>query len=433
MYYKKKNTNLKLVILIVLITLVVLIGFTLLTINVIKNKKNKELETGQEQLAEPEITITNLNEKDKDVESVKLKIEAKINDPNGIDYVRDDKKNKMYYEIPFEINVEENGIYTFTAVAKNTKTKSAKIEVKQIKEKSAKDPYIPNGFKKKENTKFEDGFVIEDKSGNEYVWVPVPSGKLPPLEPLEAQDYRDEEAGLFNNSVSKNYGFYIARYEAGVNEDRANYQIPVSKPKAQVWNKVTHKQARTMSQSVAKANGYDSTTYTSLISGGAWRAVLEWCNTAEQDYSKSTKYGNYWDGIQLAGSGNDVIKNIYNLAGNVKEWTDELYLRDTRTEEEKEKGIENLPNRILRGGSGDMFPFTPEFRTFATNDTVDEYWGFRFILYVDKPSINGQEKKEEKDEQKENQEDKKEKNEENKENKEEKNNKDKKENELKFN
>lgn len=400
MYYKKKNTNKQLIAFIVVIIALVVIGLLFTIVQVIKGAKNKEKEQSKQlTLLEPEIKVTNLNEKDKDVQVVTLKIEATTEDPAGINYILNTNNNERYEKLPAEVKIDRNGVYTFKAVAHNTKTKDAKIEVTQIKEASAKEPYIPEGFTHKDDTTVEDGFIIVDKNGNEYVWIPVESGKLPALQGTEAAEYKDEDAGVFNNSVSKNYGFYVARYEAGINSDMSRYQIPVSKPDADVWTQITHPQAKKMAQSVAEANEYSKTTYTSLVTGGAWRAILNWADKEKEGYSKSVNIGSYWNGIQRAGAGNDVIKNIYNLAGNLKEWTDEVYLRDTRTEEDKKAGRLELSNRILRGGSGNMSPFSSEFRTFATTKAKDDYWGFRVILFVDKPSINGKVSEEPKDDE----------------------------------
>lgn len=389
MYYKKKNTNKKLIAIIALIVLLFIFSLIIIIVKVIGNTRKVEQQNVNEtELIVPEIKVTNLNEQDKDVPSVVLKIEAKTEDKDGIDYIINENNNEKYTENPKELEVDKNGVYSFKVVAKNTKTKSAKIEVTQIKEASAMDPYIPEGFTHKEETTVEDGFVIVDKNGNEYVWIPVESGKLPALVGRESSEYKDEEAGVFNNSVSKNYGFYVARYEAGIDTDMSRYQIPVSKPDADVWTQLTHPQAKKMALNVAEGNGYSKTTYTSLVTGGAWRAILNWAGKEKEGYAKSINNGSYWNGIQKAGLGNDIVKNIYNLAGNLKEWTDEVYLIDTRTEEDKRAGKLELRNRILRGGSGNMAPFSPEFRTYAASQSKDDYWGFRVILYVDKPNIN---------------------------------------------
>lgn len=403
MYYKKKNTNLKLMILIGAIGITILFGLIFIIMQVAKNNKRTKEKIVKEQgeLAIPEIKITNLNEKEKDVMYVTLKIEAKTDDPDGIDYVIDEKTNERYKDLPVEIMIDKNDIYTYKVVAKNTKTKEAKIQVTQIKEVSANKPYIPKKFKHVEGTTVEQGYIIKDEVGNEFVWIPVENGKLPLAPFNESGEYRDEDAGMFNNSVAKNYGFYVARFEAGINDDMMKAKVPVSKPDVDVWTGITHEQAKEMSKNVAKENGYASTTYTSLITGGAWRAILDFAEKEKQGYTKSTEYGNYWNGIQRAGSGNDVVKSIYNLAGNLREWTDEIYLRDTRTEEEKKNGITELSNRILRGGSGNIAPFTPEYRTHARVTAADDYWGFRFILFEDRPNIHGKTKEKEEKENKE--------------------------------
>ena len=36
-------------------------------------------------------------------------------------------------------------------------------------------PYLPSGFTKDENTNLDNGLVIRDGNGNEYVWVEVPT------------------------------------------------------------------------------------------------------------------------------------------------------------------------------------------------------------------------------------------------------------------
>ena len=68
-----------------------------------------------------------------------------------------------------------------------------------------------------------------------------------------------------------------------------------------------------------------------LCYGVQWDAVLRWIN---KDYSinyilrDSTEKGNYDANGNLIKSGNDEnyqIKNIYDLAGNVSEWTMENY------------------------------------------------------------------------------------------------------------
>lgn len=93
----------------------------------------------------------------------------------------------------------------------NGESDSLSIDVTEIAEISADNPYIPEGFSVI-NDSIEEGFVIEDGDGNQYVWVPVENGKL---ERENALDPHFEETGgdatALVNSVSQYYGFYIGR------------------------------------------------------------------------------------------------------------------------------------------------------------------------------------------------------------------------------
>lgn len=118
---------------------------------------------------------------------------------------------------------------------------------KQIKDATGKTMTVPKGFKVKEEELIENGVVIADSKGNEFVWVPCEDGNYKKheynnstddkgtnvqdkSESEEAdagwstwyyrayKDWKDDEIDVEENkkSVEKNKGFYIARYEAGV-------------------------------------------------------------------------------------------------------------------------------------------------------------------------------------------------------------------------
>ena len=75
-----------------------------------------------------------------------------------------------------QYTVEKNGTYEFKATSISGASATASVEVTEIVEISATNPYIPDGFTVIANN-IDDGFVIEDEHGNQYVWIPVPSGK----------------------------------------------------------------------------------------------------------------------------------------------------------------------------------------------------------------------------------------------------------------
>ena len=125
---------------------------------------------------------------------------------------------------------------------------------------SNRNPYLPKGFRKVSGTTLDNGYTIQDSTGNQYVWVEVPKTKevyptagLEITEFTEAEytaietdlhtytndyrdgtDYKDEYysdalTGLTSaqytelkqkmlKSVYQNGGFYIGKYETGIED-----------------------------------------------------------------------------------------------------------------------------------------------------------------------------------------------------------------------
>ena len=279
-------------------------------------------------------------------------------------------------------------------------------------------PYFPdNTFTKKEGT-IDTGLVIKDTKENEYVWVVVPRttavykttglGKTT----FTDTDYTNIETDLknytrtyvtksgysdvyyaddknvgwfadetaYNNlknsmlkSVYENGGFYVGRYEAGIdtktgtnrtsNTDKnsdGKYTMPsttpVSKANAYPYTYVTRTQAQNLASNVNPG-----TKTSSLMFGVQWDLVLAFMhnkgNIADSTLtSNSTAIGNYNDNLWtiknakaqystnygstftacpnpfkkesssniLLTTGADSsfsVQNIYDIAGNVFEWT----------------------------------------------------------------------------------------------------------------
>ena len=292
-------------------------------------------------------------------------------------------------------------------------------------------PYLPSDdFHYDTSTSVDTGLVIQDASGNEYVWVVVPRttavyattglGKTT----FTDADYRSIETDLknytstyvteegysdvyyaddknvgwfadetaYNNlknsmlkSVYENGGFYVGRYEAGIAENRTSnteknsdgkYTIegmptPVSKADAYPYRYVTRTQAQNLAKNVNSGNKTSS-----LMFGVQWDLVLAFMhnkgNIADSTLTEdSTTIGNYRDStfqlsqtgkyatysnwtlsstwnpsttsttnfvdtsrnkIAQSSNGNGIlvttggteqskVMNIYDIAGNVYEWT----------------------------------------------------------------------------------------------------------------
>ena len=94
-------------------------------------------------------------------------------------------------------------------------------------------------------------------------------------------------------------------------------------------------------------------------------------------YSSSTNYGNYSGTIVPTGTTeSDVAKNIYDMAGNVREWSTEVF--KDKTNKNDKSG--NVISRVIRGGSA-VIERTAKSHIGYPESKQDPYWGFRVIIY----------------------------------------------------
>ena len=240
---------------------------------------------------------------------------------------------------------------------------------------------IPKGFKYKEGTK-DTGLVIQDGNGNEFVWVPATESTYRKDTSFGATLTDDDTLpnGITDETadVVKYGGFYIGRYEAGIPKGDTSPSnktgTPVSKKDAIVWTNIDYTNAKANAESMI-SNEY---VQTGLITGTAWDTVCHWIKS-DDELKDSRTYGNYNNSLSPANensgtkrtagfSENWKVKNIYDLAGNVWEWTSEVISSDF----------------VVRGGSyctdGSGFPVSDRNYTYGsyTNDSI----GFRLRLYI---------------------------------------------------
>ena len=306
----------------------------------------------------------------------------------------------------------------------------------------------------------DEGIVIKDSNDNEWVWVEVPKTIFTTAKNnteytnikadlvkyskeyrngAQRQDYnwddewysgcgietKEKYEEMYNkmlSSVYTNGGFWIARYEAGIEGtntdskkdeiDSIRYKhsdITKDSPKAVSqadripYNYVYCSEAQTL----ASAMSTDSNKTSSLLFGIQWDLTCKFIETkaklpAKNIKTDSTIWGNYqnssitltrgkynikpkeqskWSNITsdrknkemllTTGASDDVKKmNIYDFAGNLWEWTLE------------KSGIEGSPN-TMRGGSycNDGSNRTASFRCQRLPTETYESQGFRSTLY----------------------------------------------------
>jgi len=254
-------------------------------------------------------------------------------------------------------------------------------------------PPIPEGWEHVEG-EWNNGFVIQDSKGNQFVWVPVgfldPNGTLDGTnfsEKFGRRNYRGNEFsdGEYNEkldnelrkqwkSVKKYGGFYISRYNISKNKETGEAQ---SVKGEMPWTNINYPDA----MKAAKGFG-DGVSVTSHLPYGAEEdTTAEWfiksgARTQKEIASDSTRWGNFWN---TRNSPREVVKtgtreewftnNICDFTGNVWEWT----------QEKNESSY-----RVVRGGccisNGCDFPAACRFY-YKPND---DYYviGFRAVLYI---------------------------------------------------
>ena len=290
-------------------------------------------------------------------------------------------------------------------------------------------PYLPDDtFSKVEGT-INTGLVIQDKEGNQYVWVVVPRTKeVYKTTELGKTTFTDADYTSIENdlkeytktyrngtsysdtwyddtknegwlteteyntlkndmlkSVYLNGGFYVGRYEAGIGTNRTSIEAqvngkypiptttPVTKADAYPYTYVTRTQAQKLAEGVNSGNRISS-----LMLGVQWDLVLAFMHnkgniddsiltsnsTTIGNYYNSTfdlnrgkyaqygKLGNTWNNfdnelgsivarnettgkmkkteqssssnaiiLTTGGTEQSKVMNIYDIAGNVREWT----------------------------------------------------------------------------------------------------------------
>lgn len=239
------------------------------------------------------------------------------------------------------------------------------------------NPIVPGGFKKVETDSaswdletgipkgWNNGLVIEDEIGNQFVWVPVQEITYDVL--LKQNNYnkqeleqKEKQLEKYNQQIQRYGGFYIARYEAGVSEEMQNNVsnisektndikgIPVSKHGQIVWNYISLKNAKKNAQNMYNNENVES----DLMSPIQWITIMQWIHNSgfdiieakewgnfsnvnfsfngyySIDYGKTYKYGEnilktrYNMILSTGATERNKSNNIYDLGGNVREYTD---------------------------------------------------------------------------------------------------------------
>lgn len=368
--------------LIIILLLIVLVGVgglifkTLTNDSSTSNKNNIDIETYEEI---PVITLNKEVDPENDTKVI-ITVYASTETEGGVEQLILPDGNSVFADTA-TYDVEENGTYEFKAISYSGGESSETIEVTEIVESSATNPYIPEEFTVV-NDNIDEGFVIEDKYGNQYVWIPVENGKLT-RNTMLSTDYVEtgSTASELVNSVAKYYGFYIGRFEASQYE--VDGLVAAASMAGKIpWTNVSYLNAVNHAENADDVFGYKNCK-TALLNSYAWDTTLAWIDSTVTNYSSNVNYGNYSGTIYPTGyTESDNVKNICDIAGNVREWTTEIY-KSNKTNKSSKKNKNNtdkIIQRVVRGGSANLSK-TPASHIYYPENTSDNYWGFRTILY----------------------------------------------------
>ena len=278
--------------------------------------------------------------------------------------------------IPYAVT--KNGTYTFTVtgtVNGKSYTKNVSVTVNQFKDVyeymqtntkvtySDGEVWVPEGFKVADDSAstVQGGVVIEDKDGNQFVWVPVDT-----ISDYKRTWYTGSDGITFGSysetlkddektSVTTYKGFYIGRYEAGDKEStgttKATFRTSSSDTSNSVtikadqvpYNYVTRTQAISLAEGFKTQQGYKAKT--KLVSSYAWDTTIAFIEKTVNNYGSSSSQGNYKDksvtykditdeskpektkaensSLLVATGQTTPVCNIYDMGGNVFELTTE--------------------------------------------------------------------------------------------------------------
>ena len=268
--------------------------------------------------------------------------------------------------------------------------------------------WIPEGFKVADDSAstVQGGVVIEDKDRNQFVWVPVAT----------LADYKrtwytgDDSFSSYSEalpedektSVERYKGFYIGRYEAGDKEStgttKATFRTSSSNTSNSVtikadqvpYNYVTRTQAISLAEGFKTQQGYKAKT--KLVSSYAWDTTIAFIEKTVNNYGSSSSQGNYYNtsvtykditdeskpektkaensSLLVATGQTTPVCNIYDMGGNVYEWTTES---SSRT---------NYPYAKRGGYYSYGFASNPAGYRFYDSGYAYAYNGFRLTLFM---------------------------------------------------
>ena len=231
--------------------------------------------------------------------------------------------------------------------------------IEKYEDKNGDIAYIPKDFKvssKEDEQTINTGLVVIGPDGSEFVWVPTTATKFERVnfapsgiwnssyelsETKSSYAYYDETDSTeyinMKNSVEKYGGFYIGRYESSKSDTDSIPSVKkiTKSDNGRIWVNISPQDIKTVCNNLYADN---ETVNGFLTYGINFDTTLQWlvdsgAKTEEDIRVDSTSWGNYsnnkFTGNVTSGTTGmfeeTKANNIYDLAGNYWEWTQERY------------------------------------------------------------------------------------------------------------
>ena len=293
---------------------------------------------------------------------------------------------------------------------------------------------IAEGFKiaQESATKVEDGVVIEDKSGNQFVWIPANTGGITIHTTIgdktikytrHAYGFNIATGEIDNNTNSEKIkesssingfyteplpvdeadsiniygGYYIGRFESGDKQSTeskvlrsesssVNNTITIKKGQAP-YNYATYSQQKSLAEGMKDEYNYKALT--KICSSYAWDTAINFIEIKNANYGSEMKIGNFMDfsftytdikgstktknaGVKeiIPTGQTDPVSNIYDMGGNVWERSSENY-SDANTPKSDRGGGANNEDKLYLAGIRNNYADKALYNN-----------GFRVSLYI---------------------------------------------------
>ncbi len=273
------------------------------------------------------------------------------------------------------------------ANGKLTYIKKDSIKLKQAREVGIDAAPIPTGFEYLEGS-VNEGLVVRDTTlGNEFVWVPV-DGVNVSYANIHTLDTLPTGVVSDSDQITKYGGFYVARYEAGINGTAA-----VSKKNINPWINITYVDSKTKSELMYN----NSELKSGLLSANLSITIGRWLVYSGFDINNSLTWGNHKDSDFYFTGGYSINNGTSYISGtNIRKAFDSAWLLNTGVAEvNKTKNIFDLAGNLSEWvnmsskrnfyAGAYVLPSYLQSYNFSTTTSIGAsgyYIGFRTVLYM---------------------------------------------------